>query len=227
MLRTPVKVLMTDGTKAATQITMILAASPSPSQTMASGIQASGGIGRISRKTGLMRASARRLPAHRQPEGHARRRGNEETQEHEPRAVHDVRRQPAVRVAEAGAELLRGEPDFARARKAPAADDAGDRRQQIPEREENEQRDGCRPGAAGGRGASHGRPFGSATPRRFRSAERVGNCRREGIAPGEETTPRYVGAMKVLRVESLQRAGLLARCQFSRSTRAGAETSGR
>ena len=56
-LRTLVKVLMTDGTKAAKKITMILAASDSPSQTMANGIQAKGGIGRMRRKTGLKKAS--------------------------------------------------------------------------------------------------------------------------------------------------------------------------
>ena len=63
------KVLITDGTKAAKKITMILAASPSPSQTMASGIQASGGIGRISRNTGLISASALRLQPMGRPSG--------------------------------------------------------------------------------------------------------------------------------------------------------------
>ncbi len=52
---------MTDGTKAATKITITLAASPSPSQTIASGIQASGGIGRRNRNAGLSSASTVRL----------------------------------------------------------------------------------------------------------------------------------------------------------------------
>ena len=52
---------MTDGTKAATKMTITLAASPSPSQTMASGIQASGGMGRRNRKAGLTSASTLRL----------------------------------------------------------------------------------------------------------------------------------------------------------------------
>ncbi len=52
---------MTEGTKAAKKMTIILAASPRPSQTMASGIQASGGIGRRIRKIGLTKASTVRL----------------------------------------------------------------------------------------------------------------------------------------------------------------------
>jgi hypothetical protein len=52
---------MTDGTKAETKMTISLAASPRPSQTMASGIQASGGMGRSSRKIGLTKASVARL----------------------------------------------------------------------------------------------------------------------------------------------------------------------
>ena len=60
---------MTDGTKAANQITMIFAASPSPSHRMASGIQASGGIGRMIRKTGLISASALRLKPISRPSG--------------------------------------------------------------------------------------------------------------------------------------------------------------
>ena len=42
-------------------MTIILAALPRPSQTMASGIQASGGMGRSSRKTGFTSASTVRL----------------------------------------------------------------------------------------------------------------------------------------------------------------------
>src|SRR5829696_2389950 len=67
--RTPVKLLIVAGTNAANQITRTFAASPSPSHRIVSGIQASGGIGRISRKTGLMRASARRLQPIRSPSG--------------------------------------------------------------------------------------------------------------------------------------------------------------
>src|SRR6185369_5755565 len=52
---------MTAGTNAANQITRIFALSPRPSQTIARGIQASGGMGRMSRKAGLMKASKRRL----------------------------------------------------------------------------------------------------------------------------------------------------------------------
>src|SRR6218665_6250 len=59
--RTPLKLLITEGTKAATKITMTFAASPRPSHTMASGIQASGGIGRSNRNTGLTNASTVRL----------------------------------------------------------------------------------------------------------------------------------------------------------------------
>ena len=60
MLRTPVEALITDGTKAATKMTRIFDASDRPSQTIASGIQASGGIGRSKRKIGLKKASIRR-----------------------------------------------------------------------------------------------------------------------------------------------------------------------
>src|SRR5215212_12116326 len=67
--RTPVKLLIVAGTNAANQITRTFAASPSPSHRIVSGIQASGGIGRITRKTGLMRASARRLQPIRSPSG--------------------------------------------------------------------------------------------------------------------------------------------------------------
>jgi hypothetical protein len=69
MLRTPVKALMTDGTKAENQITMILAASPRPSQRIAKGIQASGGIGRMMRNIGLTKASTRRLQPIQSPKG--------------------------------------------------------------------------------------------------------------------------------------------------------------
>ena len=78
-LRTPVKVLITEGTKAANKITMILAASPRPSHRMASGIQASGGIGRISRKTGLISASARRLQPISRPERDAQCHGHQQS----------------------------------------------------------------------------------------------------------------------------------------------------
>jgi hypothetical protein len=65
-MQPPAKLLITDGTKAENQITMIFAASPRPSQRIASGIHASGGIGRMMRKTGLISASTRRSqPIHR------------------------------------------------------------------------------------------------------------------------------------------------------------------
>src|SRR3954454_8421258 len=67
--RTPACELMTDGTKAAKKITMIFAPSPSPSQRIASGIQASGGIGRMREKTGVMKASKRPLAPMRIPSG--------------------------------------------------------------------------------------------------------------------------------------------------------------
>ncbi len=52
-------VLMRAGTKAANQITRIFAALPKPSQRITSGIQASGGIGRIIWKIGLTIAAMR------------------------------------------------------------------------------------------------------------------------------------------------------------------------
>ena len=60
---------MTAGTKAETQIRKILALSPRPSHRMASGIQASGGIGRSIEKTGPISASARRLAPISRPTG--------------------------------------------------------------------------------------------------------------------------------------------------------------
>ena len=59
--RIPVKVLITDGTKAATKITMILAELPSPNHTIANGIHANGGIGRKVKKIGFTIASIFRL----------------------------------------------------------------------------------------------------------------------------------------------------------------------
>jgi hypothetical protein len=54
---TPVKLLITAGTKAATKITMTLAELPNPSQTIANGIHARGGMGLKVKKIGLIKAS--------------------------------------------------------------------------------------------------------------------------------------------------------------------------
>ena len=69
MLRTPAWVLMTEGTKAAKKMTMILAVSPSPNHRMASGIQAKGGMGRSSMNTGFSTASAVALVPISRPRG--------------------------------------------------------------------------------------------------------------------------------------------------------------
>src|SRR5689334_5641905 len=60
---------MTAGTKAANQMISTFAASPKPSQTIASGIHASGGIGRISRNAGLAKASNERFQPIANPSG--------------------------------------------------------------------------------------------------------------------------------------------------------------
>ena len=90
---------MTAGTNAANQMISTFAASPRPSQTIASGIQASGGIGRISRKAGLMNASNAPAPAHREAERNADDRRRGEAEQHELHAVQDVLVQPRVGVA--------------------------------------------------------------------------------------------------------------------------------
>ena len=55
--RTPVNVFITAGTNAATYITITLAEFPRPSQTIANGIHARGGIGRNVKKIGFTNAS--------------------------------------------------------------------------------------------------------------------------------------------------------------------------
>src|SRR5690242_2316423 len=60
---------MTAGTKAANQMINTFAASPKPSQTIASGIHARGGIGRISRNAGLAKASNERFQPIANPSG--------------------------------------------------------------------------------------------------------------------------------------------------------------
>lgn len=59
--RMPVNVLITDGTKAATKMTITFAELPSPNHTIARGIQARGGIGRKVKKIGFTIASILRL----------------------------------------------------------------------------------------------------------------------------------------------------------------------
>ena len=67
-----------------TRCTMTFAASPMPSQRIASGIQASGGIGLMSRNTGLMSASARQLHPISSPSGNARPRGHDKSKDDKP-----------------------------------------------------------------------------------------------------------------------------------------------
>ncbi len=61
--------MITAGTNAANQMISTFAASPRPSHTIASGIHASGGIGRISRNAGLTNASNERLAPIARPSG--------------------------------------------------------------------------------------------------------------------------------------------------------------
>ncbi|MCY1557486.1 hypothetical protein D9M68_943380 [compost metagenome] len=61
--------MITAGVNEETQIRKIFAGSPRPSHRIASGIQASGGIGRSSEKTGPIRASKRLLKPMSRPSG--------------------------------------------------------------------------------------------------------------------------------------------------------------
>src|SRR6218665_2541331 len=101
--RTPLKLLITAGTKAATKITMTFAASPRPSHTMASGIQASGGIGGRNKKTGVAKAPppppGPLTRPHRQPQQHARRSGDDKAQAHQPHAAQRMLMPERVAVA--------------------------------------------------------------------------------------------------------------------------------
>ena len=135
-MRTPVKLLMTEGTKAANQITIIFAASPMPSHKIASGIQVSGGIGLMNRNTGLMKASARRFHPINRPSGNSRSRGHEEPYDHQLQAVQNMLIQQSVSLTNK-CHLMECEPDVERGRKAAGRNKRQRHRCEIPERNES------------------------------------------------------------------------------------------
>src|SRR6218665_851781 len=158
--RTPLKLLITEGTKAATKITMTFAASPRPSHTMASGIQASGGIGRSNRNTGLTNASTVRLAPiaspsstpgvaattkpnptnpHRQPQQPARRSGDDKAQAPQPHAAQRMLMPERAAVA-IEKDLLAGRQGLGRPRKAHAGHQTQSIGQTPPQQQQRAQR---------------------------------------------------------------------------------------
>ena len=132
MVRTPENVLITEGTKAANQITMILAASPRPSHRIASGIQASGGIGRMIRNTGLIAASARRLQPIHSPSGTPVATATRNPIATSIEAMQRMGDKFAAGIA-AGVDLDQRKPEIGRRGKSSGGDDAAPCRQREPQ----------------------------------------------------------------------------------------------
>ena len=130
---------MTAGTNAANQMISTFAASPRPSQTIASGIHASGGMGRISRNAGLTNASNDRLQPIARPSGTPTIDRGGEAEQHELHAVQHVLVQPRVGVA-GDDDLAQRVPRLSRCGEAARADRLRQRGERVPRREQHDER---------------------------------------------------------------------------------------
>ena len=133
----PALLLITEGTKAESQTTKILASSPRPNQRMLNGIQASGGMGRSNEKTGPTNASTSLLAPINRPSGTPSRNGCCKSTRYDPAALNDMIKECSSRVTVSGNDLIPSCSYIRRRWKASGSDKIGGRRCEIPRGEDS------------------------------------------------------------------------------------------